>query len=476
MAKVVVVGAGPAGLAAAEALAGRCEVTLVTLGHILGGKACSWQRDDGWTVEHGQHVMLGFYDELRALLRRSGVDPEVATCSTEGDFTVYEERDGGTHQLHLGHASLHTLLEGLRYTGWSGREKAAFARFFTRVAPEVLAGVPTSLDDLCLTAWCLERGFPPELTHSTLFRASRDAQLSWPGEISAYAMLRTIRVTGRDYQTAEARFPAGGMSATWWEPIARRVEALGGEVQRLKKLVGLEHRDGRLTGLRFARPLPHGPGRRHVEAVPTGPAEPTWTDLDAAVLTLPCGALAEVLDDELAATPGLSGVSRLTSIAPLGLHVWHRERVRAPRAVVCGLPVPLGYVMDNKWTYPEYRDDPGLGAALHFVGQETCFEDVDDETLLHETLRGVRRVRGYEGMSDEGVLDWCVVRNRAPHKRYWNAEPGSWRFKPEPRTPVRGLYLAGDWVRSELDFPCMETAVRSGREAAGLVLDDLGAA
>ena len=35
------------------------------------------------------------------------------------------------------------------------------------------------------------------------------------------------------------------------------------------------------------------------------------------------------------------------------------------------------------------------------------------------------------------------------------------------------LWLAGDWVRSELDFPCMETAVRTGLAAADAVLKAL---
>jgi uncharacterized protein with NAD-binding domain and iron-sulfur cluster len=46
-------------------------------------------------------------------------------------------------------------------------------------------------------------------------------------------------------------------------------------------------------------------------------------------------------------------------------------------------------------------------------------------------------------------------------------------FKPYTRTPIRGLYLAGDWIRSPLDFPCMENAVRTGRQAVAALHDDL---
>ena len=101
--KAVVVGGGPAGLAAAEALADEgVDVTLATLGHNLGGKACSWTREDGLVAEHGQHVMLGFYKEMRALLRRCGVDPEATSVSNGGHFYIREDRDQRTHHLRLG--------------------------------------------------------------------------------------------------------------------------------------------------------------------------------------------------------------------------------------------------------------------------------------------------------------------------------------------------------------------------------------
>ncbi len=480
MKKVVVVGSGPAGLAAAERLASAgVAVRLYTLGHHLGGKACSWRSPDGRVLEHGQHVVLGFYDEMRALLRRSGVDHKESTVSNRGRFTIFEERDQKVYQLQLGSSTLGTLVKGLAYDGITPAEKSAFAAFMARVAPRIVAaGVPESLDDVCLTAWALERGFPISMTHSTLFRASREAQLNWPGEISAYNMLKTIRTAGRDYQTAEACLPAGGMSEIFWEPIAKRIVDLGGEVIRYSKLVGLRHEEGRLTGLVFERPIPHIPGQRYIEgSIPTDPTSTKIVeDFDAAILTLPGPALAEVLatDPVLNDMPGLSGVQHITSVAPLGLHVWHRNANTAKyQTVVAGLAPPLGFVVDNKPIYTEFRDDDRYGACLHFVGQETCFEDDDDETLLQRCLDSIQKVDGFECMDRQGVLHFEVVRNRSPHKRYWNPEPGSHKNKPEPETPVQGLFLAGDWIRSKLDFPCMENAVRSGRQAARLAMKQI---
>lgn len=475
MGKVVVVGGGPAGLAAAEDLAARGHaVTLASMGHLLGGKACSWRDARGRVVEHGQHIVAGFYTEMAALLARCGVDMRATSVSGNLEFRIWEDRDEAAHYLHFDDSTAGTLWDGLRYTGMSLGEKLAFAAVFAIGAAEMAGGVPEHFDDECLTAWCLQRGLPDSFVRTNAFRCTREAQLNWPGEISAYAMLKAIRVMGRDWHTAEARFPGGGMSELWWERIGARVEALGGKVVRLRKLVGIEVEGGRLTALRFAEPLAHPPDAPHQGPVPSGPEE-RWTDFDAAVIAVPPPCLQELLPPEIAALPGLSGVSRLTTVAPLAMQVWHRASVtEGPRTVVCGLPEPLGFVVDNKPNYPHLRDDASIGASLHFVGQEALFEDWDDEALLDRALEGVRRIPGWEGFDRAGVLDFHVVRSRGPHRRYWNAEPGSLAFKPHARTPVAGMVLAGDWIRTELDFPCMENAVRSGRQAAALVHSDLG--
>lgn len=470
MRRIVVVGGGPAGLAAAEHLArAGAQVRLYTDAPYLGGKAGSWTEPGGLVLENGQHVTIGFYEELPALLERAGIDFLATSVSNEGRYTVWEDRDAGTHDLHLGPSSLRSLIDGLTYTGWDWMEKAAFAAFMARALPEVVRGVPEEWDDLCLTAWCLERGLRPSILGTNVFRATRDAQLNWPGEISAYTMLKTIQRAARDYGTGHARFPAGGMTQVWWEPLGAHLERAGVRILRGRKLVRILRDGQRLRGLVFMEAHPERilDGRVGVEPGTREGVE----DFDAAIVAIPPHALAEVMGEE--ALPGLAGASRLLPVAPLGLHVWHRDPCRPRhRTVVLGLPPPLEFAVDNKPFYAVYRDRPDIGSALHFVGQETAFEGVGDDALFRDALGALRRVRGYESMTEEGVLAWRIVRNRAPHQRYWNGEPGALRFKPWPRSPISRLFLAGDWVRSDLDFPCMENAVHTGIAAARLAMGE----
>jgi hypothetical protein len=484
MRKVIVVGAGPAGLAAAESLLdrgrGEIDLTLLTLEPYLGGSAASFTTRDGRVVEQGQHIMAGFYRDMAGLLKRAGVPREKTTVSNRGHMRVWEDRDERTHDLHFGASSVGALFDGLRYSGLSFGEKLGFGSFMARMITRVLGGVPEAWDDVCLSALCLELGCPASLVGTNLFRCSREAQFNYPGEISAYSVMQTLRELARDYSSSEVRFPAGSMSDIWWEPVGRRIEALGGRILRGWQLVGLQHRGGRLSGLVC--------DQLDAKRMPDGFLEPpfpvirgarrVWTEFDEVVLAIPTGSMQRILarDPSLAALPGWAGIPRLTTVAPMGLHVWHRAPVtRGPRTLVAGLLPPMAIALDNKPFNPVYRDDPSYGSVLHFVGQETGFEGWSDEELLHRAIRGIQRVDGYENIDLEGVLAYRLVRDRVPHRRYWLSEPGSLRHKPQPVSPLQGLTLAGDWVRSKADFPCMETAVRSGRHAAGIVREALKA-
>jgi len=486
--RVLVVGGGPAGLSAATRLLergrGRVHVRLATMGHHLGGKASSWRDAEGRIVEHGQHVVVGWYREMKALLGRAGVDAASRMVSNGGHTHFYEPRDGKVHSLDLKRNPFHMLASGLGYSGLTAGEKASVASFFLGNLGLFL-GVQDieDFDDVCFTAFALANGIKPSLVQTSIFRAGRTAQLNWPGDISTYSLLKATRMVGRDYKSAEYSFPDGGMSERYWQPIGDYFARLGGELVMLNKLIAVE-RDGRkITGAVFAEP--HSAGHEQPEhprgaprfegQVPVKPdSRRVVRDFDHLISTLPCTALQELNPGDAGfwGIPELAAVRRLRGVRPLGLHMWHREPIRGryPGAIG-GLDGPLCYLVDNKHVYREYRYDPRYGAALHFVGQETGCEQWSDEQLLQQCLDNLARIPGCERLSRDGLLHWQVVRHHTPDKQYFYTEPGIQRFRPHIRTPLANFFLAGDWVRNEVDFPCMESAIRCGRAAADAVLE-----
>ncbi len=76
MNRVAVIGGGWAGIAAAfELTASGRPVTLFEAGRVLGGRARGITLD-GHRLDNGQHILLGAYHEILALMRQIGADPE----------------------------------------------------------------------------------------------------------------------------------------------------------------------------------------------------------------------------------------------------------------------------------------------------------------------------------------------------------------------------------------------------------------
>ena len=86
-AKVIVVGGGIAGLAAATILAERgVHVTVVEAAPRLGGRVAAWPLDDGRTMSRGFHAFFRQYYNLRSLLRRP--DPDLSRLIPIHDYPL----------------------------------------------------------------------------------------------------------------------------------------------------------------------------------------------------------------------------------------------------------------------------------------------------------------------------------------------------------------------------------------------------
>jgi len=488
-ARVLVVGAGPAGLAAASRLVeeGRCSVRLVTAGHHFGGKASSWRDGEGRLIDHGQHVVFGWYLEMKAMLRQAGIDVEAHLVSNEGHTFSYEARDGLVHDLALTRNPIAMLANGLGYTGLTASELSNVSSFILSNL-QVFLGLQDieQFDDICFTAWCLSNGLAPSIVRTSAFGMSRTAQLNWPGEVSAYSMLSSVVRVARDYRTSTYGFCDGGMSERFWDPLVAYLARRGLEVEVFKKLTRLNVEGGKLASVTFAQPdsaghdLPtHPPGRpRFSGAIPTKPdSEVIDREFDHVIVTLPATAFQQLNPgaDRLWDATELRNVRELRGVRPLSAQLWHAAPLtKRYESVINGLEGPLGYVLDNKHIIREYRRNPRFGSVLYFVGQETGCEAWSDEDMFAQCLANIAKLPGFERIDREGTLHWRVIRHHSPSSLYFYTEPGVNRFRPHTRTSIDNLWLAGDWVRSEIDFPCMEAAVRSGLAAADAVLDRVG--
>ena len=107
--KVVVVGAGIAGLTAAYQLqkAG-CEVTVLEAEASIGGRM-SCRRVDGFTFNRAATLLAGRYDYLVGLVRELGLEQKLSY----GHFKIGTLRNGKVYDLRTNHILLDSLLSGL---------------------------------------------------------------------------------------------------------------------------------------------------------------------------------------------------------------------------------------------------------------------------------------------------------------------------------------------------------------------------
>src|SRR6266478_4491357 len=98
-APVLVVGSGPAGLAAAAALSrSGLPVRLIERSDLIGGKVNS-HHEAGWSLEHGVHGWWSNYINFDRLLRWSNIDPPAALQEAESSELVLT--DGRRYRLKL---------------------------------------------------------------------------------------------------------------------------------------------------------------------------------------------------------------------------------------------------------------------------------------------------------------------------------------------------------------------------------------
>ena len=200
----------------------------------------------------------------------------------------------------------------------------------------------------------------------------------------------------------------------------------------------------------------------------------TITDFDHVILAVPVDNFRELNPGDRVFWRGFAGVENLQSVATLSLQVWTEQCV-LPGVAACinALDEPLPMVIDYKDLKSQYRNDDRLGSALEWVGQETSFEHLSDEELKATAYDCLARIPGAKDPRQAGIIHESLNRNTSNHERYLLTDPGTLKFRPRSKTAFRNLFLAGDWIRNEVDVPTMEGAVCSGYTAVAELLKGL---
>jgi zeta-carotene desaturase len=446
--KVVVVGGGFAGFAAAIALQERRhEVVLLERRGVLGGRATS-SRDtvSGDDVDNGTHLMVGAYSATLDLLRRAGAT-ELLLFQDELKLEWVDDR--GTTALDCPplQAPLH-LLAGL----FGLRVPLAVKLQAIRLGLAVGFGRPPV--GLTLAEY-LRRCGQGEAARRLVWDPLAIAILNEPVERAAAVLFHRVYHEAflRDHRASRLVFPRRGWG-TLVERLAAYFEGRGGVVRRGARADAILVEASRASGVRYQQ----RPQQRSEIAAGVAP-ENRLERADAVVSAVPPPALVDLLPEQLRAAPAFEALERFPGSPIVSVDLW-LDRVVVDRAML-GLRG-----CEVEWVFDKGRLHGRAGAPQHLafiVSAAYRSAPKTNAELVEAAVAALSRY--FPAMAGASVTRSLV--QREPQATFAST-PELEALRPGPTTSLAGLLLAGDWTDTGLPAT-IEGAVRSGLRAADAV-------
>lgn len=449
--KVVVVGAGFAGLAAAIALQERRhEVTVLERRGVLGGRATSF-RDavSAEDVDNGTHLMVGAYTATLDLVRRARAE-DLLWSQRDLRIDYVDERGFTALSCPPLAAPWHLLAGILRLRlPWRARWDAL------RLALAVRFGRPPR--GLTLEEYFRRTGQGEgarRLLWGPLATAILNESADRAAAVLFYEVFREAFLQRRE-ASALVFLRAGW--ARLHERLAAYLLSRGGRLRRRALAQAVDVAGARASGVRFRQ---RAETREAIRAGETGADE--RLDADAVVLAVPWTAVGPLLPEDVRTQPPLAGLAGLGASPIVSVDLW-LDRVVVERPFV-GLRAG-----DMEWVFDKGRIFGRQGPPQHlsFIASAAWRSlPRPNAELVAAAVDALRRY--FPSMAGAAVERSLVLRE--PDATF-TCTPAAEALRPGPRTPLAGLYLAGDWTDTGLPAT-IEGAVRSGLAAARCVESD----
>lgn len=405
-AHVHIVGAGLAGLAAALSLAERrIPVTIHEAGPAAGGRCRSY-----------------FDRELGCRLDNGN---HLLLSGNRATF-AYLDQIGARHTLAGPGAPVFPFIDLVTLTRWTVRPNMGRLPLWI-FAPSRRVPGTRAADYLQLLA--LRRAAPdatiaatlrPGTLYTRLLEPLAIAALNTPPETASARLLtavvdESLAAGGRACIPA---YPAEGLSETFVDPALAWLKAHGATIRTGSRIAGLERAQGRITQL---GPYALGPD-------------------DAVILAVPAQVAAALL-------PEIQAPDQFESI----LNVHFRTDAEPGEAGFIGL---VGGTAE--WVFVK----PGVVSTTISAGNRVL--ETPPVALARQVWTDVRAALSLP----EPIPPWRVVKEK---RATFAATPAQDRRRPQARTTLANLVLAGDWTATGLPAT-IEGAIRSGRTAADSLL------
>lgn len=448
---VVIVGAGLAGLAAANALAKQgLRVLLLERKPYVGGRAYSYLHPALGEEIDSQHVLLGCCTNLIDLCEAAGAARYIRWYD-EITFLEPATEDRAARASVIGPEYLpapsHSTLSFLRAPMLGLLDKAAIARGLL----EFMRGYPVS-DEEPFSQWLRRTG-----------QTERAVRHFWEpvvvGTLNDDFDRCSTRYAGQVFYESFLAHAQGGRLgiptqplSTFYAALSEHFAAAGGEIRFRSSVEGLQQ-----TVHGWQVTLADGSVISTPRLLLAGPFEQT------AKLT---GTLAA----DTTTGVNLSAALQQFVHAPITtVHLWFdREVTELDHAAL--LDTRIQWMFNKTRIRQKARTQAATGQYLELTISGSHAEVKQSREEILKTSRAELETF-FPAVKGAQLLKSGVLKEA---RATFSVVPGLDRYRPAADAMGHGLYLAGDWTRT--GWPStMEGAVRSGRLAAEALCRDLGA-
>ncbi|MGB3204015.1 MAG: FAD-dependent oxidoreductase [Crinalium sp.] len=454
--KVVVVGAGWAGLGATYHLASQgYDVTLLEAGNYPGGLVAGWKTAGGKSVEAGIHGFWYPYKNIFSLVKQLGLNPFTNwTRSSQYSPFGLEVESPIFQDLPRLPAPLGTFL---------------YTQFQRLPLVDRLSALPllySVIDfDNSDEAWrrydwvTARELFKDFQVSARLYRDSFEPMLLVglfaPGEqCSAAATLGMlyyfILAHQPDFDVVWCRGTVGEMI---FRPWVKRIEEAGARLLANKRVTDvIIDSNGNATGVVCGEEV---------------------FDADAVIFAVGVSGMQKIVSNSrsLQGRKEFRDIMNLGAIDVLATRLWFDRKVSIPRpSNACfGFDATTGWTFfDLNGLHDEYRDAPGtvIEADFYHANQFLPLSDQEIIPIVHNYLTTCVPAFRHAKVVDSSVI-------RLP-RAVTHFAPGSYQYFLPAVTSFDNVLMSGDWVITRHGSWSQEKAYVTGLEAANLVIDRCG--
>lgn len=438
---VIVVGAGLSGLSCAVQCALNNRKVLILEAHpYIGGRTSSFY-EQGMHIESGLHRFIGYYSALPALLKECEVSlDDIVTWEEKIDILIKNEN----RKYVLGVAPVYGPLKLMRSLFGSNdilsfREKGSLLPFFFHGFKDFITN-PRELDEITVKEYAKIYKVSGRAYRLMLEPLTSGLFFLPPDHYSAYVFFGMLAPAIQKFYKMRIGAFLGGMTEVMCNPIADKLRSLGGEIQcnqriehiiydNLSGVTGVIAEDGRAYK-----------AKNIVIATPLTAAQKILKPLESLkefknFFALPAMSAATIqleLD-----RPALK--KDITTFGP-------------GTDMVC-------FAEQSRTTFRQSK-----GRLSIILGNPNNYEDKSAE----DTLKNI--IKDAESLGIHLTNHIVNFRKVNHHQDFHSLDKGVQSLRPEQKTSIRGLTLAGDYTQTPY-FATMEGAVVSGKRAAEIIIN-----